>query len=62
MSAPFRLARRLEIEPRRSTTYRIYGAVGGLLFSGLLLLITGRNPFKLFWDSLHSIFGSQRGI
>ena len=62
MSLPFRFARRLEVDNRRSTSYRVGGAVVGLIASGLLLLITSRNPFKLFGQSLDAIFGSQRGI
>lgn len=59
---PFRFARRLEVDSRRSNTYRILGAIAGLVLAGLLLLITSRNPFRLFGQSMEAIFGSQRGI
>lgn len=59
---PFRFARRLEVDSRRSNTYRILGAIAGLILAGLLLLITSRNPFRLFGQSMEAIFGSQRGV
>jgi len=62
MSIPFRFARRLEVNTKRSTSYRISGAIAGLFLSGLLLLITSRNPIRLLGQSLDAIFGSQRGI
>ena len=33
-----------------------------MVLAGLLLLLTGRNAFWLFWQALDAIFGSQRGI
>lgn len=59
---PFRFSRRLEVDARRSNAYRILGAIAGLVLAGLLLLITSRNPFRLFGQSMEAIFGSQRGI
>lgn len=58
----YRLQRRLEIDPRHATTTRVYGAGVAMLVVGVLLLLTGRNAFQIFWDALVAIFGSQRGV
>ncbi len=61
-ATPWRIERRLEVDARRAATCRIGGAVGAMVLAGLLLLLTGRNAFWLFWQALDAIFGSQRGI
>lgn len=58
----FRLERRLEADARQAALTRIGGAVAAMVLSGLLLLLTGRNAFSIFWEALDAIFGSQRGI
>lgn len=58
----FRLERRLEADARQAALLRIGGAVAAMILSGLLLLLTGRNAFSIFWEALDAIFGSQRGI
>ncbi len=59
---PWRLERRLEVDARRGALTRIGGAVAAMVLAGVLLLLTGRNAFWLFWQGLDAIFGSQRGI
>ena len=61
-ATPWRVERRLEVDARRAATCRIGGALGAMVLAGLLLLLTGRNAFWLFWQALDAIFGSQRGI
>ncbi len=61
-ATPWRLERRLEVDARRSALFRIGGAVAAMVLAGLLLLLTGRNAFWLFWQGLDAVFGSQRGI
>ena len=61
-ATPWRIERRLEVDARRAATCRIGGAVGAMVLAGLLLLLTGRNAFWLFWQALDAIFGSQRGM
>ncbi len=61
-ATPWRLERRLDVSARHAALTRIYGAVAAMILAGLLLLLTGRNAFWLFWQSLDAIFGSQRGI
>lgn len=62
MIGGLRLERRLDTDARRTAIARILGAVAGLLLAGLLLLLTGRNPFTVLADSLDAVFGSKRGI
>lgn len=57
-----RLERRLEADLRRTAIARVIGAAVGLLLAGLLLLLTGRNPFTVLADSISSVFGTKRGI
>ena len=59
---PWRLERRLEVDARRTASCRIIGAIAALVVSGILLLLTGRNAFWIFWQALNAIFGSQRGV
>ncbi len=59
---PWRLERRLEVEARRAALTRIGGAVGAMVLVGIVLLLTGRNAFWIFWQGLDAIFGRQRGI
>ena len=61
-AAPWRIERRLEVDARRAALTRIGGAVAAMVLAGLLLLLTGRNAFWLFWQALDAIFGSQRGM
>lgn len=58
----WRLVRRLDTDARTGALTRVAGAVGALVLVGLLLLITGRNPFWILFEALKAIFGSQRGI
>ncbi|MGI9622893.1 MAG: ABC transporter permease [Acidimicrobiales bacterium] len=60
--ASYRLERRFEQDARSAALSRVLGAVIALLVAGFLLLLTGRNPFTIFWDALDAIFGSQRGL
>ncbi|MCY3649563.1 MAG: ABC transporter permease [Acidimicrobiaceae bacterium] len=59
---PWRLERRLEVDAKRAALTRIGGAVGAMVVVGILLLLTGRNAFLIFWQALDAIFGRQRGI
>ncbi len=59
---PWRLERRLEVDARRAALTRIGGAVGAMVLVGIVLLLTGRNAFWIFWQGLDAIFGRQRGI
>ena len=52
MIGGLRLERRLDTDARRTAVARILGAVAGLLLAGLLLLLTGRNPFTVLADSI----------
>lgn len=61
MIAGVRLARRLEVDPRRQNITRLLGAAAGLLLAGLLLLLTGRSPFTILSDSIEAIW-SKRGV
>ncbi|MFV2039631.1 MAG: ABC transporter permease [Acidimicrobiales bacterium] len=62
----YRLERRLEVDARHAAFTRIAGAGIAMAIAGLLLLLTGRNAFGIFWDALDAIFGdifdNQRGI
>jgi ABC-type uncharacterized transport system permease subunit len=58
----YRLERRLDFDPRHAAVTRVAGAAIALLVVGVLLLLTGRNAFQIFWDALDAIFGSQRGM
>lgn len=60
--ATYRLDRRVDLDPRSSAASRIAGALIGMIFVGFILLLTGRNSFRILWDALDAIFGSQRGI
>jgi general nucleoside transport system permease protein len=58
----FRFELRLDTDARRSALYRVMGAAGGLLFAGFLLLVSGRNPFRILWQAIDAVVGSQRGL
>lgn len=58
----WRLVRRLDADARTGALTRVAGAVGALLLVGLLLLLSGRNPFWILFEALKAIFGSQRGL
>ncbi|MFT7474487.1 MAG: ABC-type uncharacterized transport system permease subunit [Verrucomicrobiales bacterium] len=58
----YRVERRLEVDERHAATTRVYGAIIAMIIAGILLLLTGRNAFLIFWQALDAIFGSQRGI
>src|SRR5690242_14694169 len=62
MATTLRLERRLDEDARRAAATRIAGAVAGLVVAGLLLLITGRDPFSILSDAVHANLGSQRGL
>lgn len=57
-----RFERRLDADARRSALFRVVGAAAGMLIAGFVLLVTGRNPFRILWQSLEAIFGDQRGL
>lgn len=61
-AAGYRLERRLDADPRHSAYMRIVGAASGMVLCGLLLLLSGRNPFTILFDSIDAVFGDQRGI
>jgi len=61
-ATPWRLERRLEVDAKRAALTRIGGAVGAMVVVGILLLLTGRNAFLIFWQALDAIFGRQRGV
>jgi ABC-type uncharacterized transport system permease subunit len=58
----YRVERRLEVDERHAAATRVYGAIIAMIVAGILLLLTGRNAFQIFWEALDAIFGSQRGI
>lgn len=58
----YRLERRLELDARTSALTRVAGAIIAMLVVGVILMLTGRNPFSILIDALDAIFGSQRGI
>jgi simple sugar transport system permease protein len=62
MATALRLERRLDADARRAAATRIGGAVVGLLAAGLVLLMTGRDPFSILSDAVHANLGSQRGL
>ena len=59
---PWRLERRLEINPRQAALTRIGGALAALILAGVILLLTGRNAFRILIDAVDAIFVGQRGI
>ena len=58
----WRLVRRLDADARTGALTRVAGAVGALVLVGLLLMLSGRNPFWILFEALKAIFGSQRGL
>ncbi len=58
----YRLERRLELDARTSALTRVAGAIIAMLVVGLILMLTGRNPFSILMDALDAIFGSKRGM
>jgi simple sugar transport system permease protein len=62
MVTDWRIERRLDADARRTAAYRVLGAVAGLLLAGLVLLITGRNPFSILSDAVDANLGSKRGL
>lgn len=63
MNTGYRLQRRLDVDARRAAFARIAGVAGAMVVAGLILLLTGRNPFSILADALDAIFGSgQRGL
>ncbi len=58
----FRLERQLDLDPRRAAFYRILGALCALVFSALVLVVTGRNPVWILGQAIDAIFSRQRGI
>ena len=58
----YRLQRRVEIDARHAALTRIAGAGIAMVVAGILLILTGRNAFRIFFDALDAIFGSQRGM
>jgi len=62
MATAWRVERRLDADPRRTAAFRVLGAVAGLLVAGLVLLLTGRDPFSILSDAVHANLGSKRGL
>jgi simple sugar transport system permease protein len=62
MAVAYRLERRLDADPRRAAALRVAGAVAGLLVAGLVLLVTGRDPFSILSDAVHANLGSKSGL
>ena len=58
--AGYHLERRLDSDARSEALTRIGGVVGALLVAGLILLLTGRNPFTILGDALDAVFGSGK--
>jgi general nucleoside transport system permease protein len=62
MATALRIERRLDADPRRAAASRIAGGLAGLLVAGLVLLLTGRNPFEILGDAIDANLGSKRGL
>ncbi len=62
MTTTYRFERRLDADPRHAAKTRIYGALIAMIVAGLLLLLTGRNAFQIFFDALDAVLGNQRGV
>jgi simple sugar transport system permease protein len=60
--AAIRFERRLDVSTRQAALARVGGAVAALLLAGLLLLLTGRNPFSLLADGISATVGDRQGI
>ncbi len=58
----YRLERRLDLSARTTALSRVAGALVAMIVAGIVLLLTGRNPFSILGDSLDAIFGTQRGL
>ena len=58
----YRLERRLDVDTKKSALTRIAGALIAMAVAGIVLLLTGRNSFRILFDGLEAIFGSQRGL
>ncbi|MCB0993454.1 MAG: ABC transporter permease [Acidimicrobiales bacterium] len=63
MTSTFRIERRLDADPRVAALSRLGGAVAAMVVAGIVLLLTGRNPFSLLIDAFDAVFGSgSRGF
>jgi simple sugar transport system permease protein len=62
MTTTLRFERRLDADVGRSAGYRVGGAVAGVLVAGLILLVTGRNPFTILADAIDANLGDLQGI
>ncbi len=58
----YRLERRIDADPRRTAIYRVGGVVAAMALVGLMLLLTGRDPFEILGDAIDANFGSRRGL
>lgn len=58
----FHLRRRLDISSRQALYIRLLGGTAALVVTGLILLISGRNPISLSNTSLRSTFTTQIGF
>ena len=56
------LDKRLDVTPRKAFGIRLAGAAGALLLTGLILLVTGRNPFSLASDALSAVIPGKIGF
>jgi simple sugar transport system permease protein len=57
-----RFERRLHTGPRQAAMARLGGAAVALLLAGLVLLLTGRNPFSLLLDAIDATMGDRQGL
>ena len=57
-----RLERKIDADPRQAAIYRVGGVVASMALVGLLLMLTGRNPFTILADAIDANFGSKRGL
>jgi simple sugar transport system permease protein len=60
--------RRFIVEPRGLASLRVtllvplLSVFAALVVGGLFLLITGENPFSVYWEMVDAAFGSSRGV
>lgn len=57
-----RFERRLTTQPRQAALARVGGALAALVVGGVLLGLTGRNPFSLLVDAVDATIGDRQGL